>query len=76
MRSLMITQYCSSDQIEKRWAVHVACTGKKTGEYKFMVEKPEGKRSLGRSCRRREDDFKMDLQEVERGHGLDRAGAE
>ena len=29
-----------------------------------MVGKPEGKRSLGRSRRRWEDNIKMDLQEV------------
>jgi hypothetical protein len=39
----MITQYCSGDQIEKRWAVHVARLGKMTSVYKLLVEKPEGK---------------------------------
>jgi hypothetical protein len=33
-----------------------------------LVEKPEGKRLLGRSKSRREDNIKMDLQEV--GCGL------
>jgi hypothetical protein len=32
--------------------------------YKVLVEKPEGKRPLGRSRRRWEDGFKMDLREV------------
>ena len=32
--------------------------------YRDLVEKPEGKRPLGRSRRRGEDNIKMDLQEV------------
>ena len=39
------------------------CTG-------FLVGKPEGKRPLGRPKRRREDNIKMDLQEVGCG-GMD-----
>ena len=37
--------------------------------YKLLVGKPEGKRPLGRSRRRWEDNIKMDLQEVGRGCG-------
>ena len=37
------------------------------GVYRVSVGKPEGKRSLGRTRRRREDNIKMDLQEVEGG---------
>jgi hypothetical protein len=51
-----------------RWAGHVASMGR--------GEKPEGKRPLGRSRRRLEDNIKMDLQEVGGGgYGLDRAGS-
>jgi len=32
--------------------------------YRFLVGKPEGKRSLGRPRRRWEDNIKMDLQEL------------
>ena len=32
--------------------------------YRVLVEKPEGKRPLGRPRRRWEDNIKMDLQEV------------
>ena len=39
------------------------------GVYKVLVEKPEGKRPLGRPRRRWEDNIKMDLQEVGRGCG-------
>ena len=37
--------------------------------------KPEGKRPLGRPRHRWEDNIKMDLQEVDVGDGLDRAGS-
>ena len=40
---------------------------------RFWWGKPEGKRLIGRSRCRREDNIKMDLQEVG-GPGLDRAG--
>jgi hypothetical protein len=38
--------------------------------YRVLVEKPEGKVSLGRPRRRRENNIKMDLQEVGYG-GMD-----
>ena len=38
--------------------------GERTGVYSVLVWKPEGKRQLGRSRRRWEDNIKMDLQEV------------
>jgi len=34
------------------------------GTYRVLVEKSEGKSLLGRSRRRREDNIKMDIQEV------------
>jgi hypothetical protein len=34
------------------------------GVYRVLVEKPEGKRQLGRPRRRWEDNIRMDLQEV------------
>ena len=44
--------------------------------YKVLVGKPEGKRQLGRSGRRWEDNIKMDLQEVGcGGHGMVRGGS-
>jgi len=42
----------------------VACTGKKRGAYRVMVEKPEEKTPLGRPGLRWEDIIKMDLQEL------------
>ena len=52
-----------------RWAGHVARMGEGRGVHRVMVGKPEGKRPLGRSRRRWEDNIKIDLQEVGRGCG-------
>jgi len=38
--------------------------GERRGVYRVLVGKPEGKRQLGRPRRRREDNIKMDLQEL------------
>jgi len=38
--------------------------GGRRGVYRVLVGKPEGKRPLGRPRRRREDNIKMDLQQV------------
>ena len=35
------------------------------GMYSVLVRKPDGKRPIGRSSRRWEDNIKIDLQEVE-----------
>ena len=47
-----------------RKARHVARMGERRGVYRILVGKPEGKRSLGRPRCRREDNIKMDIQEV------------
>jgi len=47
-----------------KWAGHVARMGQTRGAYRILVWRPEGKRPLGRSRRRWEDNIKMDLQEV------------
>ena len=47
-----------------RWEGHVARMGESRGVYKVLVGKPEAKRPLGRPRRRREDNIKMDIQEV------------
>ena len=39
------------------------------GMHKVLVGKPDGKRPLGRTRRRWEDNIKMDLEEVGRGCG-------
>ena len=52
------------------FAGHVALIGERRGAYRVLEGKPEGKRPLGRNRLRREDIFKMDLQDVG-GGGLD-----
>jgi hypothetical protein len=49
------------DDIKDSWVGHVACTGR--GEV-FTVERPEGKRPLGRARHRWVDDIKMDLRKI------------
>jgi hypothetical protein len=45
-------------------AGHAARMGKRRGVYRDLVEKPEGKRSLGRPRLRWQDNIKVDFQEV------------
>ena len=45
--------------------------GERGGAYRVLVGKPEGKRPLGRTRCRWEDNIKMNLQEVGQGNGLD-----
>ena len=47
-----------------RWARHVARMEEKRGVYRVLVGRPEGKRPLRRPRSRREDNSRMDLQEV------------
>jgi hypothetical protein len=49
---------------QMRWAGHVAGMGEERKLYKVLVEKPEGKRPLGRPRRRWEDGIRMDLRET------------
>jgi hypothetical protein len=44
---------------------HVAGTGERSGAYRVLVGKPEGKKSLGRSRHRWEDNIEMDFKEIE-----------
>ena len=47
-----------------RWAGYVARMEKFRNAYRVLVGKPEGKRPLGRSRHRWEDNIKMNLREV------------
>ena len=49
------------------WAGHVARMRDRSGVFRVLVGKLEGKRLLGRARRRWEDNIKMALQEVECG---------
>jgi hypothetical protein len=44
-----------------RWAGHVARMGEKRNAYRLLVDKPEGKRPLGRPRRRWVDNIRMYL---------------
>jgi hypothetical protein len=46
------------------WEGPVAHMGKRKGAYRVLVGKPEGKRPLGRSRLRWENNIKMDLQKM------------
>jgi len=62
--------YCSPNIIRviksriMRWAGHVERMGERRGIYRVLVDKPEGKRPLGRPRLRWDDNIRMDLQEV------------
>ena len=47
-----------------RWAGHVARMGEERRVYRVLVEKPEGRRLLGRPRRRWADNIITELQEV------------
>jgi len=47
-----------------RWTGQVARMGEGRDAYRFFVGRPEGKRPLGSSRRRKEDNIKMGLLEV------------
>ena len=53
-----------------RWMENVAHVGDRKSVYRVLVGKSEGKRPLGRPRHRREDNIKIDLQEVGCG-GMD-----
>jgi hypothetical protein len=44
-----------------KWAGHVAQMGEKRNAYRILLEKPEGKRPLGRSRRSWADNIVMNL---------------
>jgi hypothetical protein len=44
--------------------------GEERKVYKVLVEKPEGKKPLGRPSRRWEDEVRMDLRETGLGGGV------
>ena len=56
-----------------RWAELVAHMGERRGMYRVLVGKPEGKRPLGKSRHRWEDNIKMESGMW--GYGLDRAAS-
>jgi len=58
-----------------RWTGYVVHMGERRGVFRVLVEKPEGKRQLGRPRHTWDDNIKMHLQEVRySGYGQDQAG--
>jgi hypothetical protein len=47
-----------------KWEGHVVCMGERRNAYNILVGKPEGKRPLGRSRLRWEDNIKIDLRVI------------
>jgi hypothetical protein len=45
-----------------RWARHVVCLGEKRTAYRILEGKPEGKRQLGRTKLRWEDNIEMEIR--------------
>ena len=56
--------YCADDKIEKNEMGGACSTYGGRGVCRVLVDKPEGKRPLGRPRRRWEDNIKIDFQEV------------
>jgi hypothetical protein len=50
---------------------HIARMGQRESAYRTLVGKPVGKRPLGRFRHRRDDDIKVNLQDVGWRHGMD-----
>jgi hypothetical protein len=47
-----------------RWAENVTRIGELRNVHSVLVGKLEGKRPLGRPCRRREDNIRIDIREI------------
>jgi hypothetical protein len=63
-----VTKQHLGDQVKKTEMSRTYSTyGERRGAYRVLVEKPEGRRPLGRPKRRWKDNIKVDLREVEWG---------
>jgi hypothetical protein len=47
-----------------RWAVYIVRIGERMNAYRLLVEKPEGKKSLGRPGHMQVDTIKLDSREI------------
>jgi hypothetical protein len=71
-RSLLLTRYYSCEQIKKNDVGSASSTyGGRRFEYRVLVDKPKGKRPIGKTLSKREDNIKKGLQEMVWGHELD-----
>jgi hypothetical protein len=51
-----------------KWVGHVPCMEERRDGYRFVVGKPEGKKTFGRHGHRWKDNIMLDIQEV--GFGI------
>jgi hypothetical protein len=51
-----------------RWTGHVARLGEKWNACRILIKTTNGKSPLGRIRRRRQDDIKIDLREIDLGN--------
>jgi hypothetical protein len=58
-----------------RGAGHVARIGKRRAVYRFLMRKPEGKRTVGRTKRRWKDNINMAPRKWDGEDGLDSSGS-
>jgi hypothetical protein len=65
--SVLLTPYCSGDEIKNEMGEACSTYGDRKDVYRGLVGKSEGKRPLGRRRCRWEDNIKMDLQELDVG---------
>ena len=61
-RSPNIVRVIKSRRLQ--WAEHVARMEEGRSAFKILIPKPTGKRPLGRSRRRWEDNIRLDLEEI------------
>jgi hypothetical protein len=47
-----------------RWVEYVARMGEMKNAYKILIGKPDGKKSLGRTRRRWEDNSRLDVRDL------------
>ena len=69
---VLLTQFYSGDQIERN-EMSGACSryGMRRGAYRILVDKPEGKRPLGRPGRGWECNIVTDFRKWDGRHGMD-----
>ena len=74
---MFLGKYCSGEQIKKNVMGGVCSKyGERRDVYSVLVGQYEGKRPLGRTRCRWENNIKMDIHEVGcMGYGMDRAGS-
>jgi len=70
-----LNDLCSSPNVVRviksrrmRWVGHVARMGEESEVYRVLLERPEGRRPLGRPRRRWVNNIRMNLQEVGCGY--------